>query len=56
METEAQRDLLTRSPSTTKVHGFCYSAPVPAFHATEMLRQRLIEPSLSQVPEATAAQ
>jgi predicted signal transduction protein with EAL and GGDEF domain len=56
VETEAQRDLLTRSPSTTKVQGFCYSAPVPAFHATEMLRQRLIEPSLSQVPEATAAQ
>jgi EAL domain-containing protein (putative c-di-GMP-specific phosphodiesterase class I) len=56
VETEAQRDLLTCSPSTTKVQGFYYSAPVPAFHATEMLRQRLIEPRLSRAPEATAAQ
>jgi EAL domain-containing protein (putative c-di-GMP-specific phosphodiesterase class I) len=56
VETEAQRDLLACSPSTTKVQGYYYSTPVPAFHATEMLRQRLIEPRLSQVPEATAAQ
>jgi EAL domain-containing protein (putative c-di-GMP-specific phosphodiesterase class I) len=56
VETEAQRDLLTCAPSTTKVQGYYYSAPVPAFHATELLRQRLIEPRLSQVSEATAAQ
>ena len=56
VETEAQRDLLTCVPSTTKVQGYYYSAPVPAFHATELLRQRLIEPRLSQVSEATAAQ
>ena len=56
VETEAQRDLLTCVPSTTKVQGYYYSAPVRAVHATEMLRQRLIEPRLSQVSEATAAQ
>ena len=56
VETEAQRDLLTCVPSTTKVQGYYYSAPVPAGRATEMLRQRLIEPRLSQVSEATAAQ
>jgi diguanylate cyclase (GGDEF)-like protein/PAS domain S-box-containing protein len=56
VETEAQRDLLTCVPSTAKVQGYYYSAPVPALHATELLRQRLIEPRLSQVSEATAAQ
>jgi EAL domain-containing protein (putative c-di-GMP-specific phosphodiesterase class I) len=56
VETEAQRDLLTCVPSTTKVQGYYYSAPVPAFHATELLRQRLIEPRLSQIPGAVAAQ
>jgi diguanylate cyclase (GGDEF)-like protein/PAS domain S-box-containing protein len=55
VETEAQRDLLACGPSTTKVQGFYYSAPVPAVHATEMLRQRLIEPCLSQVSGAVAA-
>jgi len=30
VENEAQRDLLTAAPSTTKVQGFYYSAPVPA--------------------------
>ncbi|MGP0009509.1 MAG: EAL domain-containing protein [Methylocella sp.] len=35
VENEAQRDMLTAAPSTTKVKGFYYSAPVPAVHATE---------------------
>jgi diguanylate cyclase (GGDEF)-like protein/PAS domain S-box-containing protein len=56
VENEAQRDMLTAAPSTTKVQGFYYSAPVPAVDATELLRQRLIEPRLSQVSEASAAQ
>ena len=56
VETEAQRDLLICVPSATKVQGFYYSAPVPAVHATELLQQRLIEPRLSQMSEATAAQ
>jgi EAL domain-containing protein (putative c-di-GMP-specific phosphodiesterase class I) len=56
VEKEAQRDLLTCVPSTTKVQGYYYSAPVPAFQATELLQQRLIEPRLSQISEATAAQ
>jgi diguanylate cyclase (GGDEF)-like protein len=56
VETEAQRDLLTCVPSTAKVQGYYYSAPVPASSATDLLRQRLIEPRLSQVFEATAAQ
>ena len=54
VENEAQRDLLTAAPSTTKVQGFYYSAPVPASGATQLLRQRLIEPRLSRVSEATA--
>ena len=54
VENEAQRDLLTAAPSTTKVQGFYYSAPVPASGATQLLRQRLIEPRLSEVSEATA--
>lgn len=44
---EVQRDLLTGVPSITKVQGFYYGAPVPAVHASEMLRQKLIEPCLS---------
>jgi predicted signal transduction protein with EAL and GGDEF domain len=56
VENEAQRDLLTSAPSTTKVQGFYYSAPVPASGAEQLLRQRLIEPGLNQVSEATAAQ
>jgi|SRR5450631_3352984 EAL domain-containing protein (putative c-di-GMP-specific phosphodiesterase class I) len=56
VETEAQRDLLTCVPSTAKVQGYYYSAPVPESSATDLLRQRLIEPRLSQVSEATAAQ
>ncbi len=35
VENEAQRDMLTAAPSTTKVQGFYYSAPVFAVHATE---------------------
>jgi len=56
VETEAQRDLLSSVPSTTKVQGFYYSAPVRTDDATEMLRQRLIEPRLSQVSGEAAAQ
>ena len=56
VETEAQRELLTCVPSTTKVQGYYYSAPVAAIHATELLRHRLIEPHLSQVSEEAAAQ
>jgi EAL domain-containing protein (putative c-di-GMP-specific phosphodiesterase class I) len=50
VETEAQRELFTAAPSTIKVQGFYYSAPVPASDATELLRQRLIEPSSSRAP------
>ncbi len=56
VETEAQRDLLTCVPSTTKVQGYYYSAPVRTGDATQMLRQRLIEPRLSQVSGEVAAQ
>jgi EAL domain-containing protein (putative c-di-GMP-specific phosphodiesterase class I) len=56
VETEAQRALLTAAPTTTKVQGYYYSAPVRAGLATEMLRQRLIEPRLSQVSGEAAAQ
>jgi EAL domain-containing protein (putative c-di-GMP-specific phosphodiesterase class I) len=56
VETEAQRDLLSSVPSTTKMQGFYYSAPVRTGDATEMLRQRLIEPRLSQVSGEAAAQ
>jgi diguanylate cyclase (GGDEF)-like protein/PAS domain S-box-containing protein len=52
VETEAQRALLTCAPSTTKVQGYYYCAPVRAGRATDMLRQRLIEPRLSQVSGA----
>ena len=48
VETEAQRELLTYVPTATKVQGYYYSAPVRAVSATEMLRQRLIEPRLLQ--------
>jgi EAL domain-containing protein (putative c-di-GMP-specific phosphodiesterase class I) len=56
VENEAQRDLLTAAPSTTKVQGFYYSAPVPASGATQLLLQGLIEPRLSQVSWEAAAQ
>ena len=55
VQTEAQRDLLTCAPSTTKVQGFYYSAPVPAEQATELLRQRLIEPRLGHVSKGSGA-
>lgn len=56
VENEAQREFLTAAPSTTKVQGYYYSAPVPASDATELLRQRRIQPRLSQVTESNAAQ
>ena len=52
VETEGQRDLLSCAPSPTKVQGFYYSAPVPAVEATELLRQRFVEPRLTQIPRA----
>ena len=56
VENEAQQDLLSAATFTTKVQGFYYSPPVPASGATDLLRQGLIEPRLSPVSEATAAQ
>lgn len=56
VEMEAQRELLTCVPSTTKVQGYYYSAPVRAGSATDLLRQRLIEPRLSRVSGEVAAQ
>ena len=56
VETEAQRDLLSGVPSTTKVQGFYYSAPLPANGATDLLRQGLIETRLSEVSAEAAAQ
>lgn len=50
VETEAQQRLFTAAPSTIKVQGFYYSAPVPARDATELLRQRQIEPTSSCAP------
>ena len=44
IETEAQRALLSATPSTTMVQGYYYSAPVQAGEAKELLRQGLIEP------------
>ena len=52
VETEAQRNLLSCKPSTTKVQGFYYSKPVPTGDATEMLRQKVIEPRLCPGSEA----
>ena len=49
-----QRDLLSCAPSPAKVQGFYYSAPVPALEATELLRQRFVEPRLTQIPRAIA--
>jgi EAL domain-containing protein (putative c-di-GMP-specific phosphodiesterase class I) len=51
VETEQQRDLLSCAPSPAKVQGFYYSAPVPAVEATELLRQRFVEPRLSEISE-----
>jgi EAL domain-containing protein (putative c-di-GMP-specific phosphodiesterase class I) len=56
VETQAQRDLLSGVPSTTKVQGFYYSAPLPASGATDLLRQGLIETRLSEVSAEAAAQ
>ena len=56
VETEQQRDLLSCAPSPTKVQGFYYSAPVPAPEATELLRQRFVEPRLTQLPSAIASE
>ena len=55
VETEQQRDLLSSAPSPTKVQGFYYGAPVPAAEATELLRQRFVEPRLSEVFRKGAA-
>ncbi|MGB7974000.1 MAG: EAL domain-containing protein [Roseiarcus sp.] len=55
VETEQQRDLLNSAPSPTKVQGFYYGAPVPAAEATELLRQRFVEPRLSEVFRKGAA-
>jgi EAL domain-containing protein (putative c-di-GMP-specific phosphodiesterase class I) len=44
VETQQQRDLLRCAPPPTKVQGFYYSPPVPAAEATELLRQRFVEP------------
>ena len=51
VETEGQRDLLSCAPSPAKVQGFYYSAPVPAAEATELLRQRFVEPRLTEIPK-----
>jgi len=55
VETEMQRALLAPSPSTTKVQGYYYSEPVQAGGATELLRQRLIEPRLKGLTGAAPA-
>jgi predicted signal transduction protein with EAL and GGDEF domain len=55
VENEARRDLLSGVPSTTKVQGFYYSALLPASGATDLLRQGLIEPRLSEVSGEAAA-
>ena len=47
VETEQHRELLSCAPSPAKVQGFYYSAPVPALEATELLRQRFVEPRLN---------
>jgi diguanylate cyclase (GGDEF)-like protein/PAS domain S-box-containing protein len=51
VETQQQRDPLRCAPPPTKVQGFYYSPPVPAAEATELLRQRFVEPRLSEVSE-----
>jgi EAL domain-containing protein (putative c-di-GMP-specific phosphodiesterase class I) len=54
IETKAQRALLNGAPSSTKVQGFLICAPVPAIEATQaLLRQRLDEPDIEQVPFVT---
>jgi diguanylate cyclase (GGDEF)-like protein/PAS domain S-box-containing protein len=55
VETQQQRDLLRCAPPPTKVQGFYYSPPVPAAEATELLRQRFVEPRLSEVSGMVAA-
>jgi EAL domain-containing protein (putative c-di-GMP-specific phosphodiesterase class I) len=45
LETKEQLGLLSEAPSSTKVQGSFFSAPVPAIEATQLLlRQRLAEP------------
>ena len=56
VETEQQRDLLSGALSPAKVQGFYYSAPVPAAEATELLRQRFVEPRLTQIPRTLASE
>jgi diguanylate cyclase (GGDEF)-like protein len=51
VETQQHRDPLRCAPPPTKVQGFYYSPPVPAAEATELLRQRFVEPRLSEVSE-----
>jgi diguanylate cyclase (GGDEF)-like protein len=54
VETKAQRALLSGAPSSTKVQGFLFSAPVQAVEATEaLLGQMLDEPDIEQVPLVT---
>ena len=53
VETDQQRDLLSCAPLPTKVQGFYYSAPVPAAEATDLLRQRFVEPRLREAPESS---
>jgi diguanylate cyclase (GGDEF)-like protein len=54
IETNAQRALLNGAPSSTKVQGFLFSAPVQAVEATEaLLGQRLDEPDIEQVSLVT---
>jgi EAL domain-containing protein (putative c-di-GMP-specific phosphodiesterase class I) len=52
VETDQQRDLLSGTPSSTKVQGFYYGAPVTAAKATELLRQGFVEPRPSRFPMA----
>jgi EAL domain-containing protein (putative c-di-GMP-specific phosphodiesterase class I) len=56
VQNEAERDLLNAAPSTTKVQGYYYSAPVTVADATELLRQRLIELGLLQSAASVAAE
>ena len=55
VETQQQRDLLRCALPPTKVQGFYYSPPVPAAEATALLRQRFVEPRLSEVSGKVAA-
>ena len=50
VQTEAQRELLSRGAPSTKAQGFLFSAPLPAFEATQLLRETHIEPDKNLVP------